>query len=130
MNASWTTLALNSIECQRSLEDFAVHEQTSFGRVVSSVWYEPTNQTMQIWVASDEWELVDGNLLATWMSWSGDVLNQTTYDFHLEALDSKVITERRGWSEILPIASPSNDSVLLVQSNASTSSKQYSSENH
>jgi beta-mannosidase len=130
LNAPWTTLALNSIEYTGRWKVLQYTTQQVFRRVVSSVWFEPSNETMQIWVASDAWEPVAGVLKATWMTWSGEILNSTSYPFQLDALDSRIVSLREGWASILPSNQRSNDTVLLMSLEAATSSgTRHASEN-
>ena len=118
LNSPWITLALNSIEYTGRWKVLQYVSQQVFERVVVSTAYEPSNETMSLWVASDAWEPVFGKVYASWYSWLGEALSMTTYDFRLDALSSKQLTVETGLTTIIPQGSTTNSSVLILKLSA------------
>ncbi|KAF9889309.1 hypothetical protein FE257_007418 [Aspergillus nanangensis] len=131
LNAPWTTLTLNSIEYTGRWKVLQYVAKQTFRPVVVSSWFEPSNQTLRVWAASDAWEPVSGSITAKWMTWTGDVLSTDTHNFSLSALDSAQVSEHVGWNTILPPKSLAKDLVLLLElaAHSSQPGTEYSSEN-
>jgi beta-mannosidase len=104
----------------------------TFEPVVASSWFEPSNETYNIWVASDAWEPTKGAVTATWYNWNGKKLSTKRYEFSLDPLDSTEIASISGWDNILPSKGSIKDSVLLLHVEACelSSCKKYRSENY
>ncbi|KAL3952668.1 hypothetical protein ACCO45_012611 [Purpureocillium lilacinum] len=102
LNAPWTTLALNSIEHTGRWKVLQHVTKQTYEPVVASSWFEPSNETYRIWVASDTLAPVTGHITATWLAWSGEHLVSKTYNFSMPALHSMQIEELVGWKDILP----------------------------
>ena len=130
LNAPWTTLSLNSIEYTGRWKVLQYVARQTFRRVAVSSWLEPTNTTFNLWVASDLWEPVTGTVNASWMTWSGDILNSTSYSFFLSALNSVEIDQRTGWGQILPVGGDTRNDILILKLGATSQSGQtYMNEN-
>ncbi|KAJ6443485.1 glycoside hydrolase family 2 protein [Purpureocillium lavendulum] len=132
LNAPWTTLALNSIEHTGRWKVLQHVTKQTYEPVVASSWFESSNDTYRIWVASDAFEPVTGHVTATWLTWSGKQLATKTYNFSMPALHSMQIEELVGWKAILPAGAAAESSVLLLRVSAKGpgSGRKYSSENY
>jgi beta-mannosidase len=100
--------------------------------VVVSSWFEPGNATYNVWVASDLWSDVDGMVEATWLDWSGNVLQSDAWRFNLSGLDSRQIYQATGWPNILPADATTDNSVLLLRLHATnpTTGEEFSNANY
>ncbi|KAH8696012.1 glycoside hydrolase superfamily [Talaromyces proteolyticus] len=131
LNAPWTTLQLSAIEYTGRWKVLQHVAKQTYEPVIVSSWFEPLNDTFNIWVASDAWEPVTGEVIATWYQWSGEKLASSTYRFALNALDSKSVVQLTGWRSILPAKGTNTTSILLLKLNATSQStlKTFTSEN-
>ncbi|ORY22179.1 glycoside hydrolase superfamily [Naematelia encephala] len=132
LNAPWTTTALNSIEKTGRWKVLQHLTQQVFEPVAVSSWFEPLNSTYNVWVSSDLWNDANGQVDATWYTWSGNIAKTETWPFNLSSLDSQEVYQASGWGTILPSNSSTDDLVLLLRLSAteSNSGKVYRSENY
>ncbi|KAF2763537.1 glycoside hydrolase [Pseudovirgaria hyperparasitica] len=118
LNAPWTTLALNTIEYTGRWKVPQYITQQIFSRVAVSSWFEPSNNTFNIWMASDLWTECQGTVEATWATWAGETVETTTHDFTLANMASGEVVQKTGWETILPQGYDSSDVVLLLKATA------------
>lgn len=132
LNTPWTTLALNKIEYTGRWKFAQYVTKQAYEQVVASSWFEPTNETYSIWVASDSWEATKGIITTSWYNWDGEVLSSETYDYSLDPLESSEVVSFTGWQNILPPLSSIEKSVLNINLEAqeTCSGRQYQSRNH
>ncbi|KAI0030346.1 glycoside hydrolase [Vararia minispora EC-137] len=109
LNDIWQGVSWSSIEYDGRWKVLQYTLSGMFQPVIINAFWTPDNETIQLMVTSDRLEEVTGVAQWTWFDWSGAVLNSTTRDVVVPALNNSVIFNAQGLENILPAGSQTSD---------------------
>ena len=93
-------------------------------------WYAG-NETLEVLVTSDRWEVVRGTAELTWYGWSGEALSSgLRVEFEVPSLNNSVVYEMSGLDAILPPGRAAKDVFMLLNVTAEVDGKTVTQESY
>ncbi|KII92216.1 glycoside hydrolase family 2 protein [Plicaturopsis crispa FD-325 SS-3] len=102
LNDIWQGISWSSIEYSGRWKVLQYGMAGVYAPVIISPFWYPNNETLEVFVSSDELAATHGSAQLTWYDWLGTPLNSSSHDFTVPALNNSVIYTKSGLSTILP----------------------------
>ncbi|KAJ7710527.1 glycoside hydrolase family 2 protein [Mycena rosella] len=130
LNDVWQGVSWSSIEYSGRWKVMQYGMTTAFSPLVIYPFWTPDNQTLEVIVASDRWETVEGSAQLTWYDWLGTTLNTSTHDFTVPTLNNSLISRALGLDSILPAGRNATDVWMLLNLTAQVDGKTVTNEQY
>ncbi|KAL5523539.1 hypothetical protein ACEPAG_7712 [Sanghuangporus baumii] len=130
LNDIWQGVSWSSIEYSGRWKVLQYALGTAFAPVTIYPFWTPENQTLEVLVISDRWEIVNGTAQLTWFDWNGNALTSSSHSFSTPTLNNSVIISKTGLDSILPAGANASNAWMLLNVTAETESGQVSNEQY
>ncbi|KAI0370038.1 glycoside hydrolase [Pilatotrama ljubarskyi] len=114
LNDIWQGASWSAIEYSGRWKVLQYGMANIFEPVVIYPFWTPENQTLEVLVTSDRWDVVNGTAQLTWYDWSGNELNTSTTPFSVPSLNNSLILQAQGFDNILPEGKDAADVWMLL----------------
>ncbi|OSD01219.1 glycoside hydrolase family 2 protein [Trametes coccinea BRFM310] len=123
LNDIWQGASWSAIEYSGRWKVLQYGMANIYSPVVIYPFWTPDNQTLEVTVTSDRWDVVNGTAQLTWYDWSGNELNSSTTLFSVPSLNNSVILQAQGLDNILPQGKDAADVWLRLNLTAETDNR-------
>ncbi|CDO76483.1 Glycoside Hydrolase Family 2 protein [Trametes cinnabarina] len=114
LNDIWQGASWSAIEYSGRWKALQYGMANIYSPVVIYPFWTPENQTLEVTVTSDRWDIVNGTAQLTWYDWIGNELNSSATAFSVPSLNNSVILHTQGLDNILPEGKASEDVWMLL----------------
>ncbi|KAI0829783.1 glycoside hydrolase family 2 protein [Trametes gibbosa] len=102
LNDIWQGVSWSAIEYSGRWKVMQYGLANIFEPVMSYPFWIPETETLEVAIVSDLWEAVDGTVQLTWYDWHGRSLDTSSHAFSVSSVNSTVVYQAQGLSNILP----------------------------
>ncbi|KAJ7224013.1 glycoside hydrolase family 2 protein [Mycena haematopus] len=130
LNDIWQGVSWSAIEYSGRWKVLQYGLTTVFSPVTIYPFWTPDNQTLEVIVTSDRWDVVEGSAQLTWYDWSGNMLNTSAHAFSVPTLNNSLISRTLGLDSILPAGQNATDVWMLLNLTAQVDNKTVTNEQY
>ncbi|KAJ7869021.1 glycoside hydrolase family 2 protein [Mycena leptocephala] len=130
LNDIWQGVSWSAIEYSGRWKVLQYGLTTAFSPLTIYPFWTPDNQTLEVIVTSDRWEVVHGRVQLTWYDWRGNLLNTNSHGFTVPTLNNSLISRTSGLDKILPAGQNATDVWMLVNLTAQVDGKTVTNEQY
>ncbi|KAJ7054242.1 glycoside hydrolase family 2 protein [Mycena amicta] len=130
LNDIWQGVSWSSIEYSGRWKVLQYGITTTFSPLTIYPFWTPDNQTLEVIVTSDRWEIVKGTAALTWYDWLGNTLKTSTHKFAVPTLNNSLIMSASGLGSILPAGKNASDVWMLLNLTAQVDGKTVTNEQY
>ncbi|KAI8981306.1 glycoside hydrolase [Trametes punicea] len=102
LNDIWQGASWSAIEYDGRWKALQYGMANIYSPLIVYPFWTPDNETLEVTVTSDRWDVVNGTVQLTWYDWSGNALNTSTTSFSVPSLNNSLILQAQGLENILP----------------------------